>query len=123
TAWIDFTKGLGAPVGAVLAGSDDLIAEAWRWKQMLGGAVRQSGIVAAGCLYALDHHVDRLAEDHEHARVLAEGLAELGCEVVAPETNIVIFSAPDGFAQRMAERGVELSGTPDGRVRGVTHLD
>ena len=77
TAWIDFTKGLGAPVGAVLAGSSDLIEEAWRWKQMLGGAFRQSGIVAAGCLYALEHHVERLAEDHENARVLAEGLAEL----------------------------------------------
>ena len=77
TAWIDFTKGLGAPIGAVLAGSRELIDEAWRWKQMLGGAFRQSGIVAAGCLYALDHHVDRLAEDHSHARLLAEGLAPL----------------------------------------------
>jgi threonine aldolase len=123
TAWIDFTKGLGAPVGAVLAGSAELMAEAWRWKQMMGGAFRQSGIVAAGCLYALEHHVDRLAEDHENARVLADGLAELGLDVVAPQTNIVIFSAPDGFTQRMAERGVELSGTPDGRVRAVTHLD
>ena len=69
TAWIDFTKGLGAPVGAVLAGSRELIDEAWRYKQMIGGALRQSGIVAAACLYALDHHVDRLAEDHrERAR-------------------------------------------------------
>jgi threonine aldolase len=123
TAWIDFTKGLGAPVGAVLAGSSELMAEAWRWKQMMGGAFRQSGIVAAGCLYALDHHVERLADDHENARVLAEGLAELGLDVVAPETNIVIFSAPQGFTDGMAERGVELSGTPDGRVRAVTHLD
>jgi threonine aldolase len=123
TAWLDFTKGLGAPVGAVLAGARELMDEAWRWKQQMGGAFRQSGIVAAGCLYALDHHVDRLAEDHEHARILANGLAELGCQVVAPETNIVIFSAPDGFVQRMSERGVELSGTPDGRVRAVTHLD
>ena len=123
TTWIDFTKGLGAPVGAVLAGSRDLIDEAWRWKQMMGGAFRQSGIVAAGCLHALDHHVERLAEDHENARVLAAGLAELGLEVVAPETNIVIFAAPAGFAEAMAERGVELSGTPDGRLRAVTHLD
>jgi threonine aldolase len=61
TAWLDFTKGLGAPIGAVLVGSRDLIAEAWRWKQMLGGAFRQSGIVAAGCLYALDHHIERAA--------------------------------------------------------------
>jgi threonine aldolase len=123
TAWLDFTKGLGAPVGAVLAGSHDLIGEAWRWKQQMGGAFRQSGIVAAGCLYALDHHVERLAEDHENARVLADGLAELGCEVIPPETNIVIFSAPEGFVERMARHGVELSGTPDGSVRAVTHLD
>jgi threonine aldolase len=123
TAWLDFTKGLGAPVGAVLAASRELIDEAWRWKQQWGGAFRQSGIVAAGCLYALDHHVERLAEDHENARTLAEGLLELGCDVIAPETNIVIFSAPDGFVERMAEHGVQLSGTPDGRVRAVTHLD
>ena len=123
TAWVDFTKGLGAPVGAVLAGSRELIDEAWRWKQQWGGAFRQSGIVAAGCLYALDHHIERLAEDHENARALAEGLLELGCQVIAPETNIVIFAAPDGFVQGMAERGVELSDTPDGRVRAVTHLD
>jgi len=123
TAWLDFTKGLGAPVGAVLCGSEQLIAEAWRWKQQMGGAMRQAGIVAAGCIYALDHNVERLADDHEHARVLAHGLAELGCEVVAPETNIVIFSAPDGFVDAMGRHAIELSGTPDGRVRAVTHLD
>src|SRR5207237_861824 len=77
TAWLDFTKGLGAPVGACLAGSAELIDEAWRFKQMMGGALRQAGIVAAAGQYALDHHVDRLAEDHENARRLAEGVAEL----------------------------------------------
>ena len=123
TVWLDFTKGLGAPVGAVLAGSLELMHEAFRWKQQMGGSLRQSGIVAAGCLHALDHHVERLAEDHENARALADGLAELGLEVVAPETNIVIFSAPEGFVERMSRRAVELSGTPDGRVRAVTHLD
>ena len=137
TAWVDFTKGLGAPVGAVLCGSRALIEEAWRWKQQMGGAFRQSGIVAAGCLYALDHNVERLAEDHANARLLADGLAELGCDVVAPETNIVIFAAPDirairkhsaepsacGFVEAMERHGVELSGAPDGRVRAVTHLD
>jgi threonine aldolase len=123
TAWLDFTKGLAAPVGAVLCGSRELIQEAWRWKQQMGGSFRQSGIVAAACLYALDHNVERLAEDHELARMLADGLAELGCEVVPPETNIVIFAAPDGFVEAMGRRGVELSGTPDGRVRAVTHLD
>src|ERR671934_2962934 len=93
TAWIDFTKGLGAPVGACLAGSSDLISEAWRYKQMWGGAMRQSGIIAAAGLYALDHHVERLAEDHENARVLAEGLAEIEGVTIDPErveTNIVI---------------------------------
>jgi len=85
--------------------------------------MRQAGIIAAGCLYALDHNVERLAEDHENARVLADGLAELGCDVIAPETNIVIFSAPEGFADAMGRHAVELSGTPGGGVRAVTHLD
>src|SRR3954447_21157882 len=101
TAWLDFTKGLGAPVGACLAGSSELIAEAWRWKQMLGGAMRQTGIVAAGGLYALDHHVDRLADDHARARRLADGLAGMpGVEIdpATVETNIVIFAVPDAAA-------------------------
>jgi threonine aldolase len=127
TAWIDFTKGLGAPVGAVLAGSAELIGEAWRRKQMLGGALRQSGIVAAGCLYALDHHIDRLAEDHEHARLLAEGLAELpsvGIDPAAIETNIVIFEVPDAPALvRSVADEVELQAVDAHRVRAVTHLD
>jgi threonine aldolase len=123
TAWLDFTKGLGAPVGAVLGASRELIDEAWRWKQQMGGAFRQSGMVAAGCLYALDHNVERLAEDHDNARLLADGLSELGLDVVAPETNIVIFAAPPGFIEAMGRHAVELSDTPDGRVRAVTHLD
>src|SRR5947207_1113554 len=77
TAWIDFTKGLGAPIGACLAGTRELVADAWRLKQMMGGALRQAGIVAAAGLYALDHNVERLAEDHENARVLAEGTASI----------------------------------------------
>ena len=82
-------------VGAVLCGSRELIDEAWRWKQMLGGALRQAGIVAAACLYALDHNVERLAEDHENARVLADGLrASSGSSCSGqPETNIVICAA------------------------------
>ena len=127
TAWIDFTKGLGAPVGAVLAGSHELIGEAWRWKQMLGGAFRQSGIVAAGCLYALDHNVDRLAEDHAHAQLLARGLAAMAGVRLDPndvETNIVIFSVDDAPAlvRRIADR-VELQAFDQHRVRAVTHLD
>ena len=127
TAWIDFTKGLGAPVGAVLAGSHELIEEAWRWKQMLGGALRQSGVLAAGCLYALDHHVDRLAEDHENARLLASGLAAIPGARIDPdgvETNIVIFEVDDAPAlvERAADR-VELQALDARRVRAITHLD
>src|SRR5262249_23685828 len=94
SAWIDFTKGLGAPVGAAIAGSRAFIAEAWRLKQQMGGAMRQAGIIAAGGVFALNHHVKRLAEDHANARRLAEGLARLPGVVLDPssvETNIVIF--------------------------------
>jgi threonine aldolase len=127
TAWLDFTKGLGAPIGAVLAGSQELIAEAWRFKQMLGGALRQSGIVAAACLYALDHHIDRLSEDHEHARLLADGLAAIPGVTLDPravETNIVIFEIDDahGLVHRVAGE-VELQALDRRRVRAVTHLD
>jgi threonine aldolase len=128
TAWIDLTKGLGAPVGAVLAGSRETIEEAWRYKQMWGGAMRQAGIVAAAGLYALDHHVDRLAEDHANALALAEGLAALpGVEVdpAAVETNIVIFAVPGApaFERRMADAGVDLIAMDERWVRAVTHLD
>lgn len=127
TCWIDFTKGLGAPVGAVLAGSGELIAGAWRWKQMLGGALRQSGILAAGCLYALEHHVERLAADHAHARLLAEGLAEMpgiGLDPATVQTNIVIFEIDDAraFVAQLADR-VELGAIDARHVRAVTHLD
>ncbi|HET6864997.1 MAG TPA: threonine aldolase family protein [Solirubrobacteraceae bacterium] len=127
SAWLDFTKGLGAPVGAVLVGSREFIDEAWRWKQMLGGAFRQSGIVAAGCVYALEHNVDRLAEDHENASVLARGLATLSGVSIDPstvETNIVIFSVDDGpgLVARLADR-IELQAFDQHRVRAVTHLD
>jgi threonine aldolase len=129
TAWIDFTKGLGAPVGAVLAGSDELIEEAWRYKQMMGGALRQAGIVAAGALHALDHHVERLAEDHANARRLAEGLAGIDGVVVDPgavETNIVVFEVPSGsgpFLERLASEGVAMTPLGPTAVRAVTHLD
>ena len=125
TAWLDFSKGLGAPVGAVLCGSRELIADAWRWKQMLGGAMRQAGVLAAGCLYALDHHVERLAEDHENARVLADGLRALGVDVLPQETNIVIGAVPDPAAviEAMAAAGVRISSAGRGRIRCVTHLD
>jgi threonine aldolase len=128
SAWLDFTKGLGAPVGACLAGPAELIAEAWRWKQMLGGAMRQSGIVAAAGLYALDHHVERLADDHARARRLAQGLAALpGVELDAAgvETNIVIFDVPDApaFCAALARDEVVMLPLDARRVRAVTHLD
>ncbi len=133
SVWIDLSKGLGAPVGAVLAGSGDFIEEAWRYKQRFGGAMRQAGIIAAAGVYALRHHVDRLAEDHERARQLARGLAELRGVALDPErveTNIVIFDVSgtglsgDDFAGRtLASHGVRFSVLGPTMVRAVTHLD
>ena len=128
TAWIDFTKGLGAPVGAVLAASRELIDEAWRYKQMLGGAMRQSGVLAAAALHALDHHVERLADDHANARRLADGLAEIDGVSIDParvETNIVVCGVDDayGVCGRLWEEGVQLAPLAPDRLRAVTHLD
>jgi threonine aldolase len=127
TAWIDFSKGLGAPVGACLAGSRELIEEAWRYKHMFGGAMRQAGIVAAGALWALEHNVERLAEDHENARLLAEGLAEIDGVAIDPatvETNIVIFEVDDAarLVEDLAAAGIEVRNRGS-LVRAVTHLD
>jgi threonine aldolase len=128
--WIDFSKGLGAPVGAVLAGSKAFVHEAWRVKQQIGGAMRQAGIIAAACIYALDHHVERLAEDHANARFLAEGLAEIrGLELdpATVETNIVWFDVrgrrSDEVAAALKEEGVLIGSYGQGRMRAVTHLD
>ena len=129
SAWIDFSKGLGAPVGAVIAGSRDFIDEVWRWKQRLGGSMRQAGICAAACVFALDHHVDRLADDHANARALARGLSQIaGMEVQQPETNLVFFK-PDGagvtgekMVAALRQRGALLA-MMDGRIRACTHLD
>ncbi len=130
SVWLDFTKGLGAPLGAVLCGSDAFIDRAWRWKQRLGGALRQGGLCAAACLYALDHNVDRLAEDHAHARVLARGLAQMeGLVVEVPETNLVFFdtSGTGRTAQALADEcrahGLLLSAMGQHRGRACTHLD
>lgn len=127
TAWIDFSKGLGAPVGACLAGSAETIAEAWRYKQMLGGAMRQAGIVAAGALWALENNVERLAEDHANARLLASGLAAIDGVSIDPslvETNIVVFDVaePAALVAALAADGVEMS-VFGPHVRAVTHLD
>ncbi|MDD1527145.1 low specificity L-threonine aldolase [Bradyrhizobium sp. WBOS7] len=129
SAWIDFSKGLGAPIGGVLAGSRAFIDAVWQWKQRLGGSMRQAGICAAACIYALDHHVERLADDHANARALARGLSQIaGIEVQKPETNLVFFK-PDGagiagdkMVGALRQRGVTLA-MMDGRIRACTHLD
>lgn len=131
SVWIDLSKGLGCPVGAVLAGSDAFIEEAWRIKQRMGGAMRQAGIIAAAGLYALDHHVERLAEDHENARRFAHGIAAVPGIEIDPgrvETNIVLFRLSDStsfaasFAARLEEAGLRISVLGE-TLRAVTHLD
>jgi threonine aldolase len=129
SVWLDFTKGLGAPLGAVLCGSREFIGQAWRWKQRLGGSMRQGGICAAACLYALDHHVDRLAEDHANAKALARGLRQIpGVAVEEPETNLVFFDVSGAgmsvarLQERLEAQGIWVSGMGN-RVRACTHLD
>lgn len=130
TAWIDFTKGLGAPVGAVLAGTPDFIEQAWRLKQQFGGAMRQSGIVASMCLYALDHHVDRLADDHKLAQDLGDQISQLTLvdQVLPVETNIIIFdlkeAAPTAaeIIARLRAEGVLAGAFGTRRIRVVTHI-
>lgn len=125
-----FSKGLGAPVGSALCGSRGLIQRAHRWRKMTGGGLRQAGILAAGALYALDHHVQRLAQDHEHARQLARGLADMpGMAVSPPQTNIVFIDLseeilarhPEGVVTALAQHGLLCTG--GARLRLVTHLD
>ena len=129
SVWLDFTKGLGAPLGAVLCGSKEFIGMAWRWKQRLGGSMRQGGIVAAACIYALEHNIERLAEDHANAKALARGLRQLpGVVVEEPETNLVFFDVTGAgmtvarLQEKLNARGVFVSGL-GGRVRACTHLD
>jgi threonine aldolase len=121
-----FSKGLGAPVGSALVGSAELIQRAHRIRKMLGGGLRQAGVLAAAALHALEHHVERLADDHAHARRLAEGLAGLpGVSVQPPQTNIVFVDvAPAqaaGLVERLKAAGVLCTGLY--RLRFVTHLD
>ena len=121
-----FSKGLGAPVGSALCGSPELIARARRHRKMLGGGMRQVGLLAAGAMFALDHHVDRLADDHVNARRLADGLSAIpGITVVAPQTNIVFASVDGGRGSALLEhldrRGVLATGLIG--LRFVTHLD
>jgi len=131
SAWIAFTKGLGCPVGAVLAGSRDFVDHAWLIKRRWGGAMRQTGVLTAMCLYALDHHVARLAEDHALARTIAEGLTDAPAvaRVHPVETNIVLVDlaegAPDARETARILRAQDITVTVVGhrRLRIVTHLD
>jgi threonine aldolase len=121
-----FSKGLGTPAGSALCGSRELIARARRWRKMAGGAMRQSGVLAAAALHALDRHVVRLADDHANAKRLAEGLQGLrGVSVAAPQTNIVFVDLardkPADIVARLAARGVLATGLY--KLRLVTHLD
>lgn len=127
-----FSKGLGAPIGSILAGSKPFIERAHRFRKMFGGGMRQVGILAAAALYALDHNIERLDEDHRHARQLAEAIAALPglrLELREVETNIVIFEVEprlgtaEHFVGRLRERGVWMFATGPTKVRAVTHLD
>ncbi len=126
------SKGLGAPGGSLLAGSRELIERATRYRRMFGGAMRQTGIYAASGLYALDHHVERLAEDHANARLFAERLAQCArvtLDLATVQTNIIVFTlAPDApaapaVAAPARERGVLVYAFSDRMIRAVTHLD
>lgn len=123
-----FSKGLGAPVGSVLVGSQALIDEARRWRKVLGGGMRQSGFLAAACLHALEHHVDRLAQDHENAESLAQGLRDIEeVTVLAQDTNMVFaeFEPPHGekLSAALQEQGIMIRAVYRGPTRLVTHLD
>jgi len=129
TVMMCFSKGLGAPVGSILAGATDVIHRARRTRKRWGGGMRQAGILAAACLYALDHHVERLADDHARARRLAAGFAGPGVSVLEPETNIVFVSL-DHPALDAAEvlavleaRGVRMGRYGARRLRAIAHLD
>jgi threonine aldolase len=127
-----FSKGLGAPVGSIVAGSREVIRRVHRFRKMFGGAMRQAGILAAAAIYALDHNIERLREDHAHARRLAEGLSRIpGISVdrAAVETNIVYLDlVPEigpakAFCERLRAQGIWMLSTAPQRVRAVTHLD
>jgi threonine aldolase len=126
TASLCFSKGLGAPIGSVLVGSKDMMEVARRWRKVLGGGMRQSGYLAAACLYALDHHVTRLSEDHANAQILAEGLRGIEeIRVKAAATNMVYAEVPanhcDPLRDYLGVNGVLAAIGPT--TRFVTHLD
>ena len=119
------SKGLGAPVGSLLAGSGEAITEARRARKAFGGGMRQAGVIAAGSLYAFEHHIDRLPEDHERAKKLAAGLRGAGYKVDPPDTNIVVVEVEEAdlYLQALAREGVLATPRTSGSVRFCTHLD
>ena len=130
--WVDLSKGLGCPIGGVLAGSAAFIERAWRFKQQFGGAMRQAGIVAAAGIYAFEHNVARLAEDHENARHFARAVAQLPgvrVDVAHVETNIVFLDVKDTgrtaaeIAERLRARGIRNGAMGPYLMRALTHLD
>src|SRR5262245_40982982 len=132
TVSVCFSKGLGAPVGSALCGPANLIRQARRHRKALGGGMRQAGIIAAGALYALEHNIDRLAEDHVNARILADTIRATPGLKLSPEivdTNIVIYDIdPElgtaaAFSARLRDEGVWMNATGPQRIRAVTHLD
>jgi threonine aldolase len=125
TMSVCLSKGLGAPVGSVLLCAAEQRQPAWRLRHRLGGNMRQSGILAAAGLYALDHHIERIAQDHAHAREIAAALAAAGWEVAEPETNMVLVPVPDAAAAlaRCREAGLLVGAVSPQRLRIVTHLD
>lgn len=127
-----FSKGLGAPVGSIVAGSTEFVGRAHRFRKMFGGGMRQAGILAAAAIYALDHNVDRLAEDHRNARRLAEAIAQTAGLKLDPrevETNIIIFEVEPrlgtaaALCERLYARGVWMMPAGPQAIRAVTHLD
>jgi threonine aldolase len=128
TVMMCFSKGLGAPVGSILVGDTATIRKARRTRKRWGGGMRQAGILAAACLHALDHHVDRLADDHARAQRLAAGLRVPGVTVAEPDTNIVIATLappldPARVLAALEARGVRMVGFGTGRIRAICHLD
>ncbi len=130
SVWIDLSKGLGAPVGSVLAGSSDFINKARYWKQRLGGAMRQAGIIAAGGIYALENNLDRLKDDNKNAKYLADSLAkypQIDLDISTVQTNIIIFKTKDMNAEELSDkllqRGIRFTVMGKNLMRAVTHLD
>ena len=132
TVSVCFSKGLGAPVGSALAGPRAIIAKARRVRKLFGGGMRQAGILAAGCLYALEHHIERLAEDHRNARIFAQAVRDtpgLALEPAEVDTNLVWFrvdpslATAKDIAQRLKQNGVLVHAAGPQKLRACTHLD